>query len=222
MQLLHPSIHATRLKFSWRMLQAIEEKLLAGDNILFTDEGHFYFLVHISNENMRYRSKENLWVIEEQPLQSPVWMSIASFGVIGPYFFDSSVNEEWYRCMFNEFLTQLKRKRKLKTIWFQQDEVICHMANETMLWLQKHVCSQVISCNSEFSGVAIFYLWGFLKLKVYVDKPRELAYFRTYIQRVTREITPALGRQVICNFKTRLENCVKNKDHLKDVIFKMK
>ncbi len=115
--------------------------------------------------------------------------------------------------------------------WFQLDRMICHTVNETMLPLQKHFHSQIIPCNSEFRwppwlpnlSRCNFFLPGFLKSKVYVDGLKELAHIRTKIERVTRGITPGMCRQVTSNFKTRLENCVKNKcHHFKDVIFKTK
>jgi len=68
-----------------------------------------------------------------------------------------------------------------------------------------------------------FFLWGFLKSKVYVDKPRDLEHLLANIQREIRAITPAAWQKVIANFKKRLENCVKNRSgHLSDVIFKTK
>ncbi len=151
---------------------------------------------------MDYWSKKNLYDIEEQPLYSPkltVWTDIASFGAIGPYFFNVSVNNEQNQRMLNEFLIpQLKRKTKLKTAWFQQDRAMCHMANKTKLWLQKHFHYQIILCNKEFNRLPLlsdlsccyFFLGRFLKSKVYVDKPKELAHLRTNMERVTRQITP--------------------------------
>ncbi len=63
-QQLQSSNHAVRWKLSQHMLQAIEEKQLAVDNILFTNKAHFYLHGHVSNQNMRYWIKENLYVIE--------------------------------------------------------------------------------------------------------------------------------------------------------------
>ena len=226
---------AARLKFCRRMLREIKNEELSLNNILFTDEAHFYLHGDVNNQNMRYWSDENPRVIEEQPLHSPkvtVWMGVASFGVIGPYFFDGSFNGERYRNMLNEFfLPQLRRKRRITSTWFQQDGATCHTATETMNWLRKHFRSQIISRGSDFSwpprspdlSCCDFFLWGYLKSKVYADKPRDLAHLRANIERETRRITPAICKKVITNFKKRLEICVKNKGHhLKDVILKTK
>jgi len=66
-------------------------------------------------------------------------------------------------------------------------------------------------------------LWGYLKSKVYIDKPRDLAHLRANIERESAQITTAMTKKVVENFKKRVENCVKHKGaHLNDVIFKTK
>jgi len=234
-QELLPTDLTARLNFSQRLLLAIEENDVPLDKILFTDEAHFYLHGDVNSQNMRYWSDENPCLIQEKPLHSPkitVWMGIASFGLIGPYVYVATVNGERYRTMIKEFLLpELRRRRKLKSTWFQQDGATCHTANETMTLLRKHFGNRIISQNSEISwpprspdlACCDFFLWGFLKSKVYVDKPRDLEHLLTNIQREIRAITPATCQKVIANFKKRLENCVKNRGgHLSNIIFKTK
>ncbi len=234
-QELLPTDPAARLDFSQRVLLAIEEDELSLNKILFTDEAHFYLHGDVNSHNMRYWSYQNPRLIKEKPLHSPkitVWAGVASFGVIGPYVFEGTVNGERYRQMLNEFLLpELRRRRKLKSTWFQQDGATCHTATETMALLRKHFEHRLISRGSEISwpprspdlSCCDYFLWGHLKSKVYEDKPRTLEHLRGNIDREIRAITPEICEKVILNFKKRLENCVKNNgNHLSDVIFKTK
>jgi len=65
-----------------------------------------------------------------------------------------------------------------------------------------------------------FFLWGYLKGKVYVDKPRDIPQLQTPIEREMRAILRRMCEQVMTNFSRRLNECAQNKGrHLNDVIF---
>lgn len=225
--------HATRLQFCERLLDEIESNDFPIDKVLFTDEAHFYLHGDVNTQNMRYWSSENPRIIQEKPLHSPkvtVWMGIASFDIIGPYFFEETVNGDRYRDMLATFVVpELKRRRKCSTTWFQQDGATCHTATETITLLRKHFHNRIISRGCDFPwpprspdlAACDFFLWGYLKSKVYINKPRDLAELKANIEEETARISASTRRKVIDNFKKRLSNCVKNGGgHLHDVIFK--
>ena len=65
-----------------------------------------------------------------------------------------------------------------------------------------------------------FFLWGYIKGKVYVDKPRDIPQWQTAIEREMRAILRRMCEQVMTNFSRRLNECAQNKGrHLNDVIF---
>lgn len=65
-----------------------------------------------------------------------------------------------------------------------------------------------------------FFLWGFLKSRVYLDKPRTVGELKNAIEREIRAIPRDMLRRVMINFSQRLEECVeKDGRHLTDVIF---
>ena len=65
-----------------------------------------------------------------------------------------------------------------------------------------------------------FFLWGYLKGKVHVDKPRDSPQLQNAIERELHTIPRRMCEQVMTNFSRRLNECVKNKGrHLNDVIF---
>ena len=204
--------HTMRLGFCVRILKKIKEKTVPLENILFTDEAHFFLHGDVNSQNMRYWSDNNPHIIQEKPLHSPkltVWMGVASFGVIGPYFFQQTVNGVRYRQMVNEFvIPELRRKRKLRSTWFQQDGATSHTAAETMELLRTHFGSRIISRGCEFLwpsrspdlSCCDYFLWGYLKSKVYANKPRNLLQLQTNIKNETAQISINLTKRVIENF----------------------
>ena len=67
--------------------------------------------------------------------------------------------------------------------------------------------------------LAIF-LGGYLKGKVYVDKPQDIPQMKNSIESELRAIPRRMCEQVFTNFSLRLNECVKYQGrHLNDVIF---
>jgi len=65
-----------------------------------------------------------------------------------------------------------------------------------------------------------FFLWGYLKAKVYARRPGTLEQLKEAIQEVAA-IPPAMTRKAMNNFRERLQECgINNGRHLSDAIFK--
>ncbi|CAH2108547.1 unnamed protein product [Euphydryas editha] len=68
---------------------------------------------------------------------------------------------------------------------------------------------------------ADFFLWGYLKHRVYAHKPKTLFELKAKIRNEMSAISVSLCRRVFENFRARLEECrSRNGDHLNDIIFK--
>ena len=66
-----------------------------------------------------------------------------------------------------------------------------------------------------------FFLWGFLKSRVYVNRPRTLQDLKTNIQEEIANIGPAMLAGVMTNARNRFTQCMENGGrYLPDVIFK--
>jgi len=232
-QQLLPVDYEARMKFSRIMLQKIEAEEIPLNSILITDEAHFYLNGDVNKQNLRYWSSNNPQIISEKPLHSPkvtVWMGVATWGVIGPYFFDGTVNGESYRQLLTEFVRpELTRRRKLSRTWFQQDGATSHTARETMNCLRRMFGSRLISKNAETVwpprspdlSTCDYFLWGYLKSRVYKNKPRSLEQLKQAITRQAEAIPKTMLVRVYENFVVRLRNCIKKRgQHLSDVIFK--
>ena len=74
-----------------------------------------------------------------------VWCGIASFGVLGPYFFEDNegaavtVTSEHYVAMLCNFCDPELRRRgiDLSSVWFQQDVATAHTARASMSVLRE-------------------------------------------------------------------------------------
>ena len=65
-----------------------------------------------------------------------------------------------------------------------------------------------------------FYMWGFLKSRVYAGKPRTLEELKTAIRENTRELGEETLVKAEANFRKRLQICAReNGHHLSDIIF---
>ena len=66
-----------------------------------------------------------------------------------------------------------------------------------------------------------FFLWGYLKSKVYSNCPQSIEQLKDAIRQEITAIPHEMTRRVIDNFRERLRQCVDNKgSHLTDLIFK--
>ena len=67
----------------------------------------------------------------------------------------------------------------------------------------------------------IFFLWGYLKAKVYARRPGTIEQLKEAIRQEVAAIPPAMTRKAMDNFRERLQHCVINNGrHLSNVRFK--
>lgn len=97
-----------RLQFCEEYLAdlAIEPRLPA--LIIWIDEAQFKLNGHVNRHNSVYSSDENPHLIMTQELNVPgvtVWAGITHRGIIGPYFFENTVNGERYAEMLVEIVS---------------------------------------------------------------------------------------------------------------------
>lgn len=113
--------------------------------------------------------------------------------------------------------------------WFQQDGATCHTSNASMEVVREMFPGKVISKRGNIEwpprspdlSPLDFFLWGFLKNKIYSNKPRTITALKGNIRAEMAAIPTATCRRVFDNLKIRLEECSRRDGaHLDDVIFK--
>lgn len=234
-QELLPHDFQQRLTYALELQQMSREHDGFMHNLIMSDEAHFHLNGFINKQNCRFWGTENPRELHQRqlhPQKCTVWCGVTSRAIIGPYFFENedgtaaSVNGERYRIMLNTFLRPaVERNREM---WFQQDGATAHTARATMELLREMFGDRIISRNSAFSWpprspdltAPDFFLWGYLKGKVYVNKPETIQHLKQNIEAEIRELDPDILRKVMESVLGRAQRCeAENGGYLKDVIF---
>lgn len=209
------------------------------DVVIFSDEAHFHLSGTVNKQNCRYWCEGNPQELHQRPLHSPkvtVWCAIFNFGVIGPYFFEENgetvtVNSDRYCVMLRNFLQPKLGElfHGLENVWFQQDGATAHTARRSLTLAREMFPGHVISLRGDIAWPprspdltpCDFFLWGYLKSKVYQHRPQSLEALKEMIVQEVAAITPDMTRSVMENYRERLNQCVNNGGrHLSDILFK--
>ena len=176
----------------------------------------------------------------ERPLHSEkvvVRCGVVSFGAIGPYFFEdeegnaATVHSQRDLHMLRTSLVFELQQRgsPLETTWFQQDGATAHTARVPMNGLIEMFGTRVISHRGKVRwpprssdlSVCDYFLWGYLKSRVYKDRPRTTADLKNNIRREIAAISAEVLQRVMRDLPLRLQECADNAgQHLKPTIFK--
>lgn len=236
-QQIQPGDYAQRMNFAREMEALIDQN---ENLILFmSDEAHFHLNSMVNQQNCRYWANENPQQVHKRPLHSPkvtVWCAVSQTCIIGPYFFEDdngravTVNSERYVEMItNFFIPELRRRRvPIRRVWFQQDGATAHTARASMDVIRPLFPGRVISrfgdvhCPPRSPDLSIcdFFLWGYLKARVYENKPRTLDELKDAIRVEVAQVERAMLERVYANFQERLQHCTNDfGHHMPDVIF---
>ena len=125
--------------------------------------------------------------------------------IIGPYFFEENVNGKNYLEMLKDFFwPQIQNMRKCQQIYFQQDGAPAHYNLNVRNWLGSKLPGRWIgrrgliewSARSPDLTPLDFYLWGFVKQKVYSKNHNSLDELRESITSVICSIKPDVLNRV--------------------------
>ena len=232
-------LHSRDYENRVRCCSNILNQVSLDDCVITTDEAHFYLSGSLNKQNCRYWSSDNPMMVHEQPLHSEkvtVWCAVGQFGIWGPYFYEEndkavSVTSERYTKMLSTFVKpKLKDLKNYKQVWFQQDGATAHTAKKSMNLLKEIFGDRVISLRGKVVWPARspdlspcdFFLWGFLKAKVYEHRPTTIPALKQAIADEIKRIPQEVITKVMNSFRSRLERCVTcGGGHLHDVLFKM-
>jgi hypothetical protein len=197
-------------------------------NTWFSDEAHFYLNAQVNKRNCRFWGTEKPDFCIERSLYSQkltVWAAMSSSGIIGPFFFEDengdveTINSARYlNVLKRKFVPALRRKgADFNSIWFQQDGATPHTSGEVISWLEKTFGTHFISYrtdnvwppHSPDLSPLDFFLWGYLKDRVYSPAPTSLEELKVTIRREIRNISTDTCTAVISNFKKRLDVVLK-------------
>lgn len=237
MQALTITDQVGRLDFCNWATNELEKNENAFMNVWFSDECHFLLSGHVNKQNMRYWSTNQPHEFAELPLHSEkvtVWCAISGHGIIGPFFFSDTVNGERYLTLLRrKFVPALRRNNSIEDQYFMQDGAPPHTANDVLDYLEDVFGERVISrrypdykkvgrnwpAHSPDLNPCDYFLWGYLKSKVYQPKPLDVDMLKLNIRREIRKIDKSTCVKVINNFTVRVnEGKRSNGRHLENVI----
>lgn len=197
-------------------------------NIIFSDEATFYLNGNVNRQNCRYWATENPhWMIEvhsQYPKKINVWCGIVRERVIGPFFFEQSLTGQVYLeflqlelipALVALFPNPLDPDSPDEELIFQQDGAPSHYAATVRTFLDETFPNRWIGRRGPIEWPARspdltpldFFLWGYLKSKVFVNRPNNMQELKERIRREVRVITPEMVGNVQREFIDRLGYC---------------
>ena len=144
------------------------------ENVFFSDEAWFQLRGYVNSQNSRMWCSENPHIFHEKPLHPQklgVWCAVSHWRVVGPIFFEATVNGDVYQDIITQFIALLDDDERY--CWFQQDGATYH----TSKWnygvpLREFFADRIISKNmwpprSPDLTSLDYFLWGQQKGVVY-------------------------------------------------------
>ena len=191
---------ANRRIYSEQLLKMLNDDGVI-NTVLMTDEANFHLSGYVNKQDYRYWAPENpqdLISVLSTAKYLTGCCGIASFGVLGPYFFEVNegaavtVTSERYVALLRNFCEPELRRRGIdpSSVWFQQVGATAHTAraSTSVLWemFPQHVISRCGDvpwpARSPDLSARGYFLWGYLKSKVFISKPRTTAELKQSIK----------------------------------------
>lgn len=202
----------------------IEDNPSFSKKIMFTDEATFSSNGVVSSQNCRWWATDNpKFIIESKDQYSfkvNVWCGIYNCSIIGPFFFYENLNSERYlnflQAEISNVLDNIPLQQRAE-LYFQQDGASIHSTRNVRRWLDETFYRRWIGRFSENPWPARspdltpldFFLWGYLKHKVYKHRPfRDLGHLEHTIRNCAAEITPQMVRNVHREMQRRTILCM--------------
>ena len=199
---------------------------ISHDRIICTDEAYFYLTEPLNKQNNRIWASEKPEGGIERPLHDQkvlVFCAISAVKVYGPYFFSESVNQHNYLTMLKDwFWTKHINTKEYKKYYFQQDGAAPHTANRVQNWLKEKMGKKFMDKSkwpprSPDLNPCDFFLWGYLKQKVYSPMPQNLDDLKANIEREIKNISSDVLYSTFLNFEKRLKLVIESEgDHIED------
>jgi AraC-like DNA-binding protein len=180
----------------------------------FSDEAWFHLDGYVNAQNSRHWSTENPHVIVERPLHPikvGVWAAMSATRIF-IVFFDCTVNAVVYQRFLDEFATTFT-ENDIYNGWFQQDNATAHTARTSMNHVRMYFGERVISkglwpARSPDLSPPDYFLWGYLKDKVYENGPRSLNELRENITAVVNNISADILHDAVNSLVHRARLCI--------------
>lgn len=217
-----------RMEFCEVMMERCNNDPQFVEHVAFSDEASFYLNGTVNRQNCRYWSDTNPhWMMEAQtqyPEKVNVWAGIVGNNILGPFFIEGTLTAEQYLEMLqNDIVPAIvalypdnqNPQIPNNLIWFQQDGAPPHYARIVRDYLDTIFLNRWIGRRgfiewpprSPDLAPLDFYFWGYLKSKVYFNRPHNIQDLKDRIRNEVRLIRPETLTRVLEEFRNRLGYC---------------
>lgn len=221
-----------RIRFCEQIRRKVDDVPNFLNHLIFSDEATFYLNGTLNKQNARQWSDENPHWKEETHTQTPqkinVWLGVVGINIIGPYFFRENFNGQNYlellRTRVIPQIQHLYPNEQFRNIWFQQDGAPAHYFRVVRDFLTETFGDQWIGrrprnpanpnedvidwpARSPDLTLLDFFVWGYVKDRVFETKPTTLDELQNRIQDVIDTITPEMLRNAQRAFYDRIGHC---------------
>lgn len=193
--------------------------------VCFCDEATFHSTGSLNRHNSHYWSPVNPHWMRERMNQHRwnlhVWVGIINGYIIGPHFFERTINGEMYLDFLRNDLPGYLEEISLdvrQRMWFQHDGAPAHHYQRVSRFLRRRFEDRLIIRNgpvlwpprSPDLNPLDFYFWGYAKDFVYQIAPTTRADMMDRIRRACRTVTQETLVEITQNFRQRLTLCLNN------------
>lgn len=188
------------------------------EKIICTDEAYFYLTKSLNKQNNRFWLNEKTLDAVEKPLQDKrllVFCAISAEKIYGPFYFSTTVNQHNYLEMLEkEFWRRHLDTKEYKKYYFQQDGAPAHRCNLVQKWLtdkfgDKFINKDLWPPRSPDLNPCDFFLWGYLKDRVYSPLPKNLDDLKANIENEIKKISKETLKNTFLNFEKRMNLVIK-------------
>ena len=199
-------------------------------DVIIVDEAAFHMNGKVNTWNVRQYAPRNnapnfTYDVPNNREKVMVWAGlIGNNTIIGPYVFNQNVNGRTYLDMINQFVVpQLtrqfgqRRNGSIPRLWWMQDGAPAHRSRVVSDRLQDLFPNRVVSLNNAVEWPPRspdltpldFFLWGYLKDKVYRTVPANILDLQN---RITAEIVTLrrtrMVRRAVNDMRRRAAQCI--------------
>lgn len=218
-QPLYENDNRHRLNFCNGILNRIQEDgnflrcILWSDESMFTRDGVF------NTHNFHHWADENPHVFREYGHQRKfsvnVWLGIINHRVVGPIYLPNRLDANGYLNVLEQVIDEMPLNIRRNMI-YMHDGAPAHFARNVRNWLDQHFPNRWIGrggpilwpARSPDLNPLDFFVWGFIKEKVYDTPPQDADEVRDRINAAVLEITPERLERVIQTIPLRLQLCL--------------
>lgn len=213
-----------RCNFSYWFQGEREEDYYFPYNILWTDEATFSSNGVVSSQNCRWWAQENphftIECKDQYRFKTNVFCGLLNNTVIGPFFFRQNLTGAIYLQFLQNELSEVLDEMPLcvrNKLWFQLDGAPVHNTIVVRNCLNQMFRGKVIGPGFDFHWPPRspdltpldFFFWGYLKNKVYKNRPfRDIDHLENIIRHCISEINPDFISNAVRHVSKQTEICI--------------